>query len=273
VRRDLKRDYAEADLAAAGLSVYTSLDLRARGRRSARSPRTAAARLEVAGPRRASGGRPLTRGRAEQRRRVAVVGGREVDTNVSIARSIARPPIGSLVKPRLYLTALETGRYTAATLIEDAPIEFEALPMAASGRRRTSSVRFMVRCRWRVRSRVDEPGDGAPGIGPGPAKVAATLERRRARIVADATNVAPARHRGDVALECPGVHDTRRTAASHPAGGGAAPCWTSTASRSLKVAGRGAAPPPPCISSTACSCSCRLTARPRGGWRGYRKVW
>ena len=29
VRRHLKRDYAEADLAAAGLAVYTSLDLRA----------------------------------------------------------------------------------------------------------------------------------------------------------------------------------------------------------------------------------------------------
>ena len=37
----------------------------------------------------------------------------------------ARRPIGSLVKPAVYLTALETGRYTAATLIEDAPIELK----------------------------------------------------------------------------------------------------------------------------------------------------
>jgi penicillin-binding protein 1B len=57
---------------------------------------------------------------------VAVVGGRETDTAGTFNRALdARRPIGSLVKPAVYLTALESGRYTAASLIEDAPIEMK----------------------------------------------------------------------------------------------------------------------------------------------------
>ena len=56
---------------------------------------------------------------------VAVVGGRDVGTDGFNRALDARRPIGSLVKPAVYLTALETGRYNAATLIEDAPIELK----------------------------------------------------------------------------------------------------------------------------------------------------
>src|SRR6202035_308309 len=56
---------------------------------------------------------------------VAVVGGREFDTDGFNRALDARRPVGSLVKPAVYLTALETGRYNAATLIEDAPIELK----------------------------------------------------------------------------------------------------------------------------------------------------
>ena len=125
VRRHLKRDYAEADLAAAGLAVYTSLDPRAQ----------AAAEHALA--------QNLKRLDAASRVRndhlegavivaepnsgdvVAVVGGREADSAGFDRALDARRPIGSLVKPAVYLTALETGRYTAATLIEDAPIELK----------------------------------------------------------------------------------------------------------------------------------------------------
>ena len=31
--------------------------------------------------------------------------------------------MGSLVKPFIYLTAIESGRYTAATIIQDAPVD------------------------------------------------------------------------------------------------------------------------------------------------------
>ena len=125
VRRNLKRDYAEADLAAAGLSVYTSLDLRAQA---------AAERALTQNLQRLDGKAPVRGEHLEgavivvepnSGDVVAVVGGREVDTSGFNRALDARRPIGSLVKPAVYLTALETGRYTAATLIEDAPIELK----------------------------------------------------------------------------------------------------------------------------------------------------
>jgi len=122
VRRHLKRDYAEADLAAAGLAVYTTLNPRAQ----------AAAEHSLT--------RHLTRLDAASRVRdahlegavivadpnsgdvVAVVGGRAVGAEGFNRALDARRPIGSLVKPAVYLAALETGRYNAATMLDDAPI-------------------------------------------------------------------------------------------------------------------------------------------------------
>jgi penicillin-binding protein 1B len=125
VRRHLKRDYAEADLAAAGLSVYTSLDPRAQAaaeraltlnlQRLDAANRVRGAHLEGA----------LIVAEPNSGDVVAVVGGRDVGTDGFNRALDARRPIGSLVKPAVYLTALETGRYNAATLIEDAPLELK----------------------------------------------------------------------------------------------------------------------------------------------------
>jgi penicillin-binding protein 1B len=125
VRRNLKRDYAEGDLAAAGLAVYTSLDPRAQA---------AAERALIANLKRLDTARPV-RGAALQGATivvepnsgdvVAVVGGRDIGNDGFNRALDARRPIGSLVKPAVYLTALESGRYNAATLIEDAPIELK----------------------------------------------------------------------------------------------------------------------------------------------------
>ena len=125
VRRHLKRDYAEADLAAAGLAVYTSLDPRAQAaaehaltlnlNRLDAASRVRGARLE--------GAVIVTEPNSGDV--VAVVGGREFGTDGFNRALDARRPIGSLVKPAVYLAALETGRYNAATLIEDAPIELK----------------------------------------------------------------------------------------------------------------------------------------------------
>lgn len=125
VRRNLKRDYAEADLAAAGLSIYTSLDLHAQAA-AERALTQDLQRLDA-----------KSRVRTEHLEGavivvepnsgdvVAVVGGRDVDASGFNRALDARRPIGSLVKPAVYLTALETGRYTAASLIQDAPIELK----------------------------------------------------------------------------------------------------------------------------------------------------
>jgi penicillin-binding protein 1B len=125
VRRHLKRDYAEADLAAAGLAVYTSLDPRAQSaaehalsvnlKRLDAASRVRGASLE--------GAVIVTEPNSGDV--VAVVGGREAGSGGFNHALDARRPIGSLVKPAVYLAALETGRYNAATLIEDAPLELK----------------------------------------------------------------------------------------------------------------------------------------------------
>ncbi len=123
VRRNLKRDYADADLAAAGLSVYTSLDPRAQAA-AERSLTQDLKRLDAAS--RVRGDHlegAVIVAEPNSGDVVAVVGGRDVGTDGFNRALDARRPIGSLVKPAVYLTALETGRYNAATLIEDAPVE------------------------------------------------------------------------------------------------------------------------------------------------------
>jgi penicillin-binding protein 1B len=126
VRRHLKRDYAEADLAAAGLSVYTSLDPRAQ----ASAERALTRDLQLLDAKSAVRGGHLQGAvivaEPNSGDVVAVVGGRETDTAGTFNRALdARRPIGSLVKPAVYLTALESGRYTAASLVDDAPIEMK----------------------------------------------------------------------------------------------------------------------------------------------------
>jgi len=125
VRRHLKRDYAEADLAAAGLAVYTSLDPRAQAaaehalsqnlKRLDAASQVRNAHLEGA----------VIVAEPNSGDVVAVVGGREFGADGFNRALDARRPIGSLVKPAVYLAALETGRYNAATLIEDAPVELK----------------------------------------------------------------------------------------------------------------------------------------------------
>jgi len=122
VRRHLKRDYAEADLRAAGLSVYTTLDPRAQ----AAAERALIRQLRALDPPGHSRNGQLEGAiivaEPNSGDVVAVVGGREVGADGFNRALDARRPIGSLVKPAIYLAALETGRYTAASILEDAPL-------------------------------------------------------------------------------------------------------------------------------------------------------
>jgi penicillin-binding protein 1B len=125
VRRHLKRDYAEADLAVAGLTVYTTFDPRAQAA-AERSLTRQLLRLDTAS--RVRGAHlegAVVVAEPNSGDVVAVVGGREVGIEGFNRALDARRPIGSLVKPAVYLAAIETGRYNAATLLEDAPIELK----------------------------------------------------------------------------------------------------------------------------------------------------
>ncbi len=125
VRRHLKRDYAEADLAAAGLAVYTTFDPRAQAA-AERALTRQLSRLDAANRVRGTHlqGAVIV---AEPNSGdvVAVVGGREIGAEGFNRALDARRPIGSLVKPAIYLAAIESGRYNAATMLEDAPIELK----------------------------------------------------------------------------------------------------------------------------------------------------
>ena len=125
VRRHLKRDYAEADLAAAGLAVYTSLDPRAQAA-AERSLARHLIRLDAASRvRDAHLEGAVIVAEPNSGDVVAVVGGREVGADGFNRALDAHRPIGSLVKPAVYLAALESGRYNAATMLLDAPIELK----------------------------------------------------------------------------------------------------------------------------------------------------
>jgi len=125
VRRHLKRDYAEADLAAAGLTVYTTLDPRAQGA-AERALTRGLRRLDAASKvRDAQLEGAVVIAEPQSGDVLAVVGGRDTGSEGFNRALDARRPIGSLVKPAVYLAALETGRYTAASVLEDAPLELK----------------------------------------------------------------------------------------------------------------------------------------------------
>jgi len=54
---------------------------------------------------------------------IAIVGGRDVGYDGFDRALDAHRSMGSLVKPFIYLTALESGRYNATTVVQDAPVD------------------------------------------------------------------------------------------------------------------------------------------------------
>ncbi len=124
VRRTLRRDYREEDLTESGLKIFTTLDP------LVQSSAEAALIAEL---------NRLDKARKQQREESlegvvvvtapqsgdvsAMVGGRRVSFDGFNRALDAKRSIGSLVKPVIYLAAIETGRYNAASIVEDGPIE------------------------------------------------------------------------------------------------------------------------------------------------------
>jgi len=123
VRRTLRRDYREQDLTEAGLRVYTSLEPRAQ-EQAERALEHELARLDKL---RKNPGAPLEGAvvvtAPQSGEVIAIVGGRDVGYDGFDRALDAHRAMGSLVKPFIYLTALESGRYTAATVVQDAPVD------------------------------------------------------------------------------------------------------------------------------------------------------
>lgn len=123
VRRQLRRDYSAEDLEQTGLSIFTTLD-------PAVQSTTERALIEELA--RLQGDRPELEGasivtsphNAEVR---AVVGSRRTGYDGFNRALDARRQVGSLIKPAVYLAALESGRHTLASLIDDEPV---SVPLA-----------------------------------------------------------------------------------------------------------------------------------------------
>ncbi len=123
VRRTLRRDYREQDLTEAGLRIYTSLDPRAQDQAEHALERELARldRLHKSPGAALEGAVVVTAPQSGEV--IAVVGGRDVGYDGFDRALDAHRPMGSLVKPFIYLTALESGHYNAATVVQDAPVD------------------------------------------------------------------------------------------------------------------------------------------------------
>jgi penicillin-binding protein 1B len=122
VRRTLRRDYHDQDLTEAGLRIYTSLEPRAQDE-AERALERELARLDHQKKypdAKLEGAVVVTSPQSGEV--IAIVGSRNVGYDGFDRALDARRAMGSLVKPFVYLTALETGRYNAATVVQDQPI-------------------------------------------------------------------------------------------------------------------------------------------------------
>jgi penicillin-binding protein 1B len=124
VRRTLRRDYREEDLTEAGLKIFSTLNPLIQSQ----SEKALAQELER-----------LDKARKQKREQqlegvvvvtapqngevIAMVGGRQASFDGFNRALDAKRSIGSLVKPVIYLAAVETGRYHAASIVEDGPVE------------------------------------------------------------------------------------------------------------------------------------------------------
>lgn len=127
VRRQLRRDYRDDDLRGEGLRIFTTLDLRTQ-RIAEATLKKRIARLEGSQAKGVNGDNAALEGAIiitapQNGEALAVVGGRH-EGRAGFNRALdAVRPVGSLIKPAVYLAALERPqRYTLASPLLDAPV-------------------------------------------------------------------------------------------------------------------------------------------------------
>lgn len=123
VKRQLLKEYRESDLRSAGLSIFTTLDLQTQlaAQQAVQSELKAIEAGRRLPPNKLEAGVVVTATGSNEV--LALVGGRNAQAK-SFNRALdAKRPIGSLVKPAVFLTALsDPKRYTLVTPIEDRPV-------------------------------------------------------------------------------------------------------------------------------------------------------
>ncbi len=127
VHRQLRRDYDEADLRSEGLRVFTTLDPRVQAAAERVLERKLAQfdRGKIFGEPGLEGAVVVTDSQAGEVQ--ALVGGRDVHFRGFNRALDAARPVGSLLKPAIYLTALaDPAHYTLVTPIDDGPFVWKS---------------------------------------------------------------------------------------------------------------------------------------------------
>jgi penicillin-binding protein 1B len=125
VRRQLRRDYEESDLTEAGLTVFSTLDPLLQ-QKAEDALAAELDRLDSSGPKAAKGLEGVVVVTAPQTGEIAgLVGGRRASFDGFNRALDATRPIGSLAKPLVYLAALESGRYSPISALDDAPVDLK----------------------------------------------------------------------------------------------------------------------------------------------------
>lgn len=126
VKRQLKRDYRQQDLTSTGMRIFTSLDpiimdaaeqaIKPTLRRLEKRKNLNVGKLETA----------IVVTDTETGEVLAIVGGKRVNYSGFNRALDALRPIGSLIKPAVYLTALQTPKkYTLITRLNDKPLQLK----------------------------------------------------------------------------------------------------------------------------------------------------
>ncbi len=177
VRRTLTRDYPQHELTEAGLRIYTSLDPRVQqiAEHALDAQLHRLDRWHHRGRERLQGAVVITSPQTGDV--LAIVGGRDADYDGFNRALDARRSIGSTIKPFIYLTALETGNFNAATIIQDEPVSVRL----ADGRywRPKDYTRHDLGPVPLVRALADSLNDATVNLGlsVGLSRVVGTLER------------------------------------------------------------------------------------------------
>jgi penicillin-binding protein 1B len=123
VRRTLRRDYREEDLTEAGLRIFSTLDPTVQ----TQAEKALTQELDRLDKTRKTKSKAPLEGvvvvtAPQNGEVVAMVGGRQASFAGFNRALDAKRSIGSLVKPVIYLAAVESGQFTAASIIEDGPV-------------------------------------------------------------------------------------------------------------------------------------------------------
>ena len=125
VSRQLRRDYRDEDLRSEGLQIFTNFDphIQWQAESSLKKTITSLEKQRKLPAKKLQGAVVVTS--SDQGEILALVGGRDVRQGGFNRALDAVRPIGSLIKPAVYLTALDSQDYSLASMLDDSPLTLD----------------------------------------------------------------------------------------------------------------------------------------------------